>query len=440
MRLTILSVGSRGDVEPCVALGLSLKAAGHEVKLATHSTFQGLIEGRGLSFAPLSVDPRAVVESLGKSDASGFGGRASGIRIMKNFRRAVEPALYQSTEEALDACKESEGVVVSSAAFFGYDVADALDLPVAGAAMQPLMGATRFFPSALMPSKIGLLEGGAPARAVSGLYNRFSHLAAEQLLWHPFRSTINRIRRELLSLPPQPFFGPFGTPDARQSPQLHGWSRVLLDRPPDWDDSRQVTGYWFLDREESWEPPRGLLEFLDAGRPPVCMGFGSSSIDNPEQIASVFAETLRRLGQRGVLLGGWGGLKSADLPDNVYQTEEAPYDWLLPKTQGFIHHGATGATHAVLRAGIPGVTVPSYGDQLLWGYRLSRLGVSPDPIPRRKLSSARLTSAIFRLLIDERIRSRAATLGQRVREEDGVGEAVKVLQELFNDERAAERT
>ena len=432
MHLTILAVGSRGDVEPCVALGLGLKAVGHEVRLATHSTFRDFIEGRGLSFSSLSVDPRAVVESLGKSETSGLGGRASGINIMKNFRQAVEPALYQASEEALVACEGAEGLVVSSAAFFGYDVADALDLPVAGAAMAPLMGATRFFPSALMPSKVGLLESSGPTRLLSSVYNRFSHLAAEQLLWQPFRSTINHIRHELLSLPPQPFFGPFGDPDARESPQLHGWSRVLLDRPPDWDDNRAVTGYWFLEREESWEPPQGLLEFLEAGRPPVCMGFGSSSIDNPEQIANVFAETLRRLGQRGVLLGGWGGLKSADLPDNVFQTEEAPYDWLLPKTRGFIHHGGTGATHAALRAGIPSITVPSYGDQLLWGYLLYRSGASPEPIPRRKLSSARLTSAICRLLIDERMRAQAASLGEKVLAEDGVGEAVEILEGFFD--------
>lgn len=424
MRVTILSVGSRGDVEPCVALGLGLKAAGHEVRLATHSTFEALVEGRGLYFSPLSVDPREVVESLARSGASG-------ISVMRNFRRTIEPALYRATEDALAACEDAEGVVVSSAAFFGYDVADALDIPAAGVSLQPLTGASRFFPNALMPSRAGLLEGGASARVISGAYNRFSHLAAEQLLWQPFRRTINRIRRDLLSLPPQPFSGPFRQPSADDWVQLHGWSRLLLDRPPDWGENLKVTGYWFLEREEGWEPPEELSEFLERGRAPVCMGFGSSSIQDPEKTAKVFAETLRRLGQRGVLLGGWGGLKSADLPDNVFQTEEAPYDWLLPKTRGFIHHGGTGAVHAALRAGIPSITVPSLGDQLLWGYLLERLGASPEPIPRGKLSSWRLTSAISTLLTDKGIRDRAASLGEQSLAEDGVSEAVEALHEKF---------
>jgi UDP:flavonoid glycosyltransferase YjiC (YdhE family) len=416
-----------------VALGSGLKERGHEVNLATHSTFEDLVKARGLSFSPLAVDPRAVVESLGKSGESG-------VSIMKSFRRTMEPALYQATQDALAACTGSEGVVVSSAAFFGYDVADALDIPFAGAAMQPLIGSTSSFPSALMPSKAGLLRGGAPARALSGLYNRFSHRAAEQLLWQPFRGTINKIRRDLLSLPPQPFFGPFREPPAEDWVRLHGWSKFLLDRPPDWGSNKPVTGYWFLDREESWSPPRDLVEFLDAGRAPVCMGFGSSSIADPERMAKVFSDTLRRLGQRGVLLGGWGGLKGANLPDNVFQTEEAPYDWLLPKTRGFIHHGSTGATHAALRAGIPSITVPSYGDQLLWGHLLSRSGVSPEPIPRRRLSSERLASAISTLLIDKRLRARAEELGEKMRGEDGVAEAVEVLQGLFTGRETLEST
>lgn len=405
-------------MEPCIALGLGLKDAGCEVKIASHTTFRPLIEGRGFAFAPLSVDPRAVVESLARS-----GGSAT--RIMRGFRQVVEPALYQAANEAAEAAADADGLLVSSAAFLGYDVADARNLPAAGIAMSPLMGPTSHFPNALMPASIGLQSGSL--RAIGALYNRTTHLAAGQLLWQPFRRTVNRIRSEVFSLKPHPFLGPLLNPDSSDRLQLYSWSKELLPQPPDWGGRRRITGYWFLDSEECWEPPDELVEFLENGPPPVCMGFGSSYIENAAHIADVFAETLDSMGQRGILIGGWGQLKGKTPRHNIMEVEEAPYDWLLPRTRGFVHHSSTGATHAALRAKIPGVSVPSYGDQLLWGHLLSRSGAAPAPIPRSKLSAERLARAVSRIIIDPSLKENAEDLGGKVARERGVQTAVDLI-------------
>ena len=401
-----------------MALGLGLRDAGCDVKIASHSTFRDLIEGRGFTFAPLSVDPRAVVESLARS-----GGSATGM--MKGFKRVVEPALYEAANEAAEAAEDADGLLISSAAFLGYDVADARNLPAAGISMSPLIAPTSYFPNALMPAKIGLESGSL--RTIGALYNRTTHLAAGQLLWQPFRKTINRIRSEIFSLKPHPFLGPLLSSDAGDRLQLYGWSKELLPEPPDWDDRRRITGYWFLDREESWEPPRELVEFLEDGPPPVCMGFGSSYIENAARIADVFAETLDSMGQRGILLGGWGELRGENPHHNIMEIEEAPYDWLLPHTRGFVHHGSTGATHAALRAKIPSVTVPSYGDQLLWAHLLSRSGAAPAPIHRRKLSAEHLARAVSRIIVDPSFKENADNLGGRVAREKGVENAVDLI-------------
>ncbi|CAN5911205.1 glycosyltransferase [soil metagenome] len=393
--------------------------------IASHSTFKSLIEGRDFTFAPLSVDPRAVVESVTRS-----GGSATGI--MKGFRRIVEPALYKAVDEIMSATEDGDALLVSSAAFLGYNVADARDLPAAGVAMAPLSTYTSHFPSALMPSSIGL-EGGS-LRMLGSFYNRSTHFAASQLMWHPFRKAINRIRSDL-SLPPHPFRGPLLGPQPTKRLQLCGWSNELLPEPPDWDRDRRVTGYWFLNSETSWEPPEALAEFLESGPPPVCMGFGSSYIENAAQIADVFAETLSNLGQRGILLGAWVELRGTKLHPNVLEIEEAPYDWLLPRTRGFVHHGSTGATHAALRARIPSVTVPSFGDQLLWGQLLYRSGVAPRPIQRRHLSAERLAQAVSKVIVDRRLTDNAASLGQRVGQEDGVAKAVDLILERFQREK-----
>lgn len=404
-----------------MALGLGLRDAGCDVKIASHETFRPLIEGRGFTFAPLSVDPRAMVESLARSGRSAAG-------LMKGFRRAIEPALYEAAGEAERAAEDADGLLVSSAAFLGYNVADARGLPAAGLAMAPLMAPTSHFPSALMPPGLGL--GGGP-RVVGGSYNRTTHFAASQLLWQPFRKIINRIRAELFFLPPHPFLGPLVDPEANGRLQLYGWSNELLPEPPDWVGDRQVTGYWFLNSEEDWEPPEELVEFLENGPPPVCMGFGSSYIENAAQIAGVFAETLAGMGQRGILLGGWGKLRGKDPHPNILEIEEAPYDWLLPRTRGFVHHGGAGATHAALRAKIPSVTVPSYGDQLLWANLLSKAGVSPPPIYRRKLSAEQLARAVSRIITDSRLSHGATTLGEKVGREDGVARAVDLIIQRF---------
>lgn len=407
-----------------MALGSGLTEAGCEVTIATHTTFKGLIENRGFTFAPLSVDPRAVMKSLARS-----GGSATGI--MKGFRRVVEPALYRAANEAMEATEDAEALLVSSAAFFGYDVADARDLPAAGVAMAPLVTHTRHFPSALMPANIGLRDGGL--MGLGALYSRSTHLAASQLMWQPFRKAINRIRTELFSLPPYSFLGPLlSSRPQNDRLQLYAWSNELLPEPPDWDINRRVSGYWFLNSEEDWDPPEALAEFLESGPPPVCMGFGSSYIENAAHIADVFAETLANLGQRGILLSGWGELRSTRPHPNILEIEEAPYDWLLPRTRGFVHHGSTAVTHAALRAKIPSVTVPSYGDQLLWGHLLSRSGVAPPPIHRHNLSAERLARAVSKIIIDPRLSQRAAILGQKVEQEDGVAQAVDLLMQRFS--------
>jgi UDP:flavonoid glycosyltransferase YjiC (YdhE family) len=402
-------------------LGQGLKDAGCDVKVASHSTFKSLIEDRGFAFAPLSVDPRAVVESLARS-----GGSATGI--MKGFRRVVEPALYEAANEAMEAAEDAEGLLVSSAAFLGYDVADARELPAAGISMSPLIAPTSHFPNALMPAGIGLESGSL--RSIGALYNRTTHLAAGQLLWQPFRKTINRIRSEIFSLPRHSFLGPLLKPGSERL-QLYGWSDELLPEPPDWGGHRRVSGYWFLNRKEGWEPPEALAKFLESGPPPVCMGFGSSYIENAEHIADVFAETLAGMGQRGILLGGWGELRGKNPHHNILEIEEVPYDWLLPRTRGFVHHGSAGATHAALRARIPSVTVPSYGDQLLWAHLLFRSGVAPAPIHRRKLSAERLAQAVSKIIVDPRLRNNAERLGEQVGREDGVGSAVDLIIQRF---------
>jgi sterol 3beta-glucosyltransferase len=190
-----------------------------------------------------------------------------------------------------------------------------------------------------------------------------------------------------------------------------------------------ATGYWFLDAPPGWEPPAGLQAFLEAGPPPVYVGFGSMFMEGGPRQTKVVLDTLRLAGQRGVLATGWGGLSAQpDTPD-VFFVEAVPHDWLFPRVSAVVHHGGAGTTGAGLRAGRPTVICPLVGDQWFWGRRVAALGAGPAPLPKPWLTAERLAEAITRAVTDPALRQRAAALGEAVRAEDGVGRAVAFIQQ-----------
>jgi UDP:flavonoid glycosyltransferase YjiC (YdhE family) len=191
-----------------------------------------------------------------------------------------------------------------------------------------------------------------------------------------------------------------------------------------------VTGYWFLDRPPDWQPPADLVDFLAAGSPPVYVTFGSIIDRNPEALTKLVLEALALTGQRAILDTGWGGLSNAELPEQVFKVESdsAPHDWLLPQMAAVVHHGGTGTTFAGLRAGLPSIVVPSFGDTFFWAQRVADLGAGPPPIPKKQLSAERLAAAIHTATSDKVMQDRAAALSQQIRSEDGVARAVEVFQ------------
>jgi UDP:flavonoid glycosyltransferase YjiC (YdhE family) len=204
----------------------------------------------------------------------------------------------------------------------------------------------------------------------------------------------------------------------------------VISAPPDWGEEIHVTGFWLLDSADDWAAPSGLMDFLQAGPPPVYIGFGSMSTRKPEETADLVVEALKRTGQRAILLSGWGGLQKAALPDSVFMIESIPHSWLFPRVSAVIHHGGAGTTAAGLRAGVPSIVIPFFADQPFWGRCVEELGVGPAPIPRKELTAERLAKAVQAAVTDQAMRQRAADLGSKIQAEDGIGRAVEVIQEI----------
>jgi UDP:flavonoid glycosyltransferase YjiC (YdhE family) len=224
--------------------------------------------------------------------------------------------------------------------------------------------------------------------------------------------------------------GPFSSPALRGLPVLNGYSPAVIPPAPDWGDRVRVTGYWFLEPPADWTPPPALEEFLQAGPPPVYVGFGSMSSRKPEETAELVFAALKQAGQRAILLSGWSGLRAADVPPGVFMVESVPFQWLFPRMAAVVHHGGAGTTAAGLRAGVPSIVVPFFGDQPFWGRRVYDLGAGPRPIPRRQLTVERLALALRTAVTDESIRGHAAALGAKIRTEDGPRAAVEIIETL----------
>ncbi|MCD0162395.1 glycosyltransferase family 1 protein [Deinococcus sp. 6YEL10] len=414
MRVTLIALGSRGDVQPYVALGLGLRRAGHAVRLASHEAFRALVTGAGLEFAPMRGNVQEVVNSP-EMRAALAGGNM--LAINRVSARATQQGALLWAEDGLVAARDADLLV---AGIGGMNVAQALSeklrVPLVEAHVVPFHP-TRAFPGAIFPPATARLGGWA---------NRLSHVLTRQVMWQMFRSADTRARREVLGLSPAPWSGPR---PLRPLPTLHGISPAVLPRPADWDASQHLTGYWFLP-QEAWTPPPTLEAFLNAGPPPVSIGFGSMTTPDPQATTRAVVAALARSGQRAVLLSGWGGLSAADVPDTVFVTDSVPHDWLFPRVAAVVHHGGAGTTAAGLAAGVPNVIVPFFGDQPFWGDRVQRLGVGPAPVPRRALNEQTLAEALTRAVTDAGMHDRAAALGARIRAEDGVARAAEVISGL----------
>jgi sterol 3beta-glucosyltransferase len=375
MKITIMAVGSRGDVQSLVALGRGLKQAGHHVRLVAGDDFEALITAHGLDFRPLGVNMRKAMADAGDFFA---------------FLRDI-------TENILGACQDDADAIVATAMGVSTcEVAQECGIPFFYAVPMPSLR-TRAFPDPMFP----------PFRLLGGFYNRLTHRIVERHSVQQYPSM-----RRLLETQP---------------PYLFCFSTQVVSRPADWPDHAYITGYWLLDRPQDWQPPADLAAFIESGPPPVFVGFGSMIDADPQAMTELAVEALRRAGQRGVLLTGWGGLEGGDLLSDTFAISSAPFDWLLPKMAAVVHHGGAGTTAERLRAGAPSVIVPFGIDQPFWGRRVEALGAGPAPIPRKQLTAERLAVAIRRAVEDESMRACAAALGEKLRAEDGIGNAIAVM-------------
>jgi len=421
MKITVNTFGSRGDIQPYIALSLGLQQAGHTVRIVTHQIFESFVKEHGLDFHPLQVDPRQVLINQALSELGN-----NSIRIIRWMKENFQSTLRDIFEATLAANRDAELMLNSGLSFAGWHVTEKLGIPSLAAYLWPVT------PSRHIPAATGKIPPAwLPFR---GVVNYLSTKLSNQLFFNLMLPLVNGCRKEILDLRPMKAREYWPLDSAQGGTAfIYGYSPAVVPKPPDWGHNQQIAGYWFLEAGEGYRPETALLDFLADGPPPVYVGFGSMVDHEKEAISQVVIDALRETGQRGILLSGWSELGSGDLPESIFRVDSVPHDWLFPRMSAVVHHGGAGTTAAGLRAGVPSVIVPSFGDQFFWGWRVQELGIGPKPVPRNKLTTAKLAGAIRQAVSDEAIKRKAAQFDRQIRAENGIGTAVRLIETFVRD-------
>ncbi|GAB4512681.1 MAG: glycosyltransferase [Anaerolineae bacterium] len=415
MRILLVGVGSRGDVQPYIALAKGLQQAGHDVVLAAAMNFQTWIESEGLAFAPIHVDMEAYMQTdIGKTwlETSSNNGR----RELENMKRMTNTIAPQIVDD-LFSISDRGDVFIS-----GLLTIEPLHTLAQAQGKRVIVGLLAPF----APTSSGAAGLQALLPQSDSILNRWFGYLIEMFMFDVMRYPSELVRQRLNQ--PNVTRSDFMRA-LNRTPTLIGVSPEVVPPAPDWHAHTYTTGYWFLNSPAAWQPGPELDAFLNDGTPPLYIGFGSMANSNPAETAQVILEALRTTNQRAILHSGWAGFQADD--PNVFMLDYAPHDALFPRMAGVIHHGGAGTTAAALRAGVPSGVVAHIGDQWFWGRRVHELGVGAAPMRRHELRVERLATMIRQLTADETMRQQAAALGARIRAEDGVGQAVAVINRLL---------
>lgn len=408
-RVVIIAVGSRGDVAPLTGVGVALQKAGHTVSIAAYTPFAEMITQCGLSFREVPAELELTADGAEVQPAKGLAAFVSptGMRALgQDILAAVE-------DEPADVA-----LLSPFAEMAGHPWAESRGIPAIGVRLQPFSATAQYPPAILGAWSAGATANRAAAQLGAWFVDRvYGRVVAD------FRSELGLPRVSSRDLRKQRTYANW--------PVLHGFSPLVVSRPPDWRHGLDITGYWWPADSDNWSPPIQLTRFLADGPPPVFVGFGSLMVtaDRAEQLSDLIARAATLAEVRVVAQAGWASLHVAD--DTVMTIGETPHTWLFPRVAAVAHHCGAGTTAAGLRAGVPTIALPAYGDGPFWAARLTALGVAAATINQRRLTADRLAAAMHTAVHEPALRENARRLSADISAEDGAAQAVNAVESLL---------
>ncbi|GMP79831.1 hypothetical protein CsSME_00035193 [Camellia sinensis var. sinensis] len=411
LKIAIIVVGTRGDVQPFLAVARRLQEFGHHVRLATHVNFSTFVKSAGIDFYPLGGDPRVLAGYMARN--KGLIPSAPGeISIQrKQLKAIIESLLPACTEPDVDTGEpfRAQAIIANPPAYGHAHVAEALAVPLHIFFTMPWTPTYEFpHPLARVPQSAGYW---------------LSYIVVDLLIWWGIRGYINDFRKRNLKLAPIAYFSLYRG-SVSHLPTAYMWSPHVMPKPSDWGPQVDVVGYCFLNLGSKYQPPEEFVQWIQKGPQPIYIGFGSMPLEDPKKTTDIILEALKNTGQRGIICRGWGDLGTLpEVSDSVFPLEDCPHDWLFPQCLAVVHHGGAGTTATGLRAGCPTTIVPFFGDQFFWGERIYEKGLGPAPIPIAQFNVESLSDAV-QFMLQPEVKSRAMEIAKLIENEDGVAAAV----------------
>eukprot|EP00993_Chasmostoma_nieuportense_P000245 NODE_1227_length_1597_cov_16.436054_g1157_i0.p1 GENE.NODE_1227_length_1597_cov_16.436054_g1157_i0~~NODE_1227_length_1597_cov_16.436054_g1157_i0.p1 ORF type:complete len:486 (+),score=117.20 NODE_1227_length_1597_cov_16.436054_g1157_i0:34-1458(+) len=421
MRVLVLTYGTRGDVQPYVALGSALLAAGHDCSIATHPTFKPFIEELGVSFVPYhGPHPQEMFDYCVRVGIFG-----------RDFMREITHLAHNFMDAWAQVCRESIGkydIILSTFTCIdhGVHIAEASGIPVCIAHYVPLGETAHFF----SPYAPALLQ----ASTINPSWrNLLSHVLIDTLLGFLARPKTNQLRKEL-GLPALGGWLKWTSswPAKQAAPRLYGYSAALLPPPLDWPDQWPVVGYWWLP-EAPYTPPSDLATFLE-GPPPIYVGYGSVNVPSQLHLLKIIVDAIALTKHRAII--HTSSKVNMEVPaDILFLTANVPHSWLFPKVRLAIHHGGAGTVAYALKAGIPSIIMPFFGDHYLWAQRLHEIGCGPPALSPKAVTPPTMAHLIRSMLEDDTLRANVLEVSAKMQQEDGKSAAIDLLTMLYHEHR-----
>jgi len=413
--IIIATIGSRGDVEPYVGLGIELQKLDYNVIISAPAVYHDLVCANKLSFRELrAVNPQEMMKIPEVESRFSKGNMVGAIIVLMKKSKSV---IQKYLEEAYNNMQGADLIVLSMIPYGSMDAAEKMKIPVVYTLLNPAVP-TKYFPSVVAPQ-------------VPKCLNYCTHILLEWGFYICFKKQLNYLRREKWKLPPLKKC-PIWTARNKDAKTLLAYSDSLIPKPKDWTCNDIVTGFWQIEKVCSYIPDTKLIQFLLATEEkPIYIGFGSMPIDNVTTFLKMVEDALEIVNGRAVVYLSYNIQKTPAHSDRIFVVNDVPHSWLFEQVSATVIHGGIGTCRASLLAGKPTFVVPFMGDQKFWGLQLCKLGVGPRPIKYKNLTSTILGKKLISLK-EERYLENAKRIQMQLLIENGAKAAAYEVQKILN--------
>ncbi len=416
MRVSIHTLGTRGDVQPYVALARRLVREGHSAVICTGESFRALVERDGVEFRRAASDLMAM---LGTEEGRAVmqGGMKHPLRAMRYAREVVNPAFRESLDDFWDASQGADVILYHPKALAAPDMAQALGIPCVSVTPVPITYPVSEFPNMAI----------APTTNFGAALNRLSYAPMAKADAASIKEINDwRASRGLPARKAGTYAYEIG---GKPIPIVCPVSPALFEDVTSWIGRVYLPGFFYLD--SAGEAPDPEIEaFLQAGDAPIAVSFSSMPLRDPRAFAEALDGALQKTVNRAVLLTGNAEI---DVPPSARMlcVPAVPHALLFPRCKGIVHHGGVGTLAEALRSGVPQQIVPFAVDQPFWAHRMQKLGYAVMPMREKELSTGRLAQT-FREMENPAYIESARRIRQRLLCEDGVGAAVRYIEGIVD--------